>query len=81
MFAFSVYIGAATGPLLTGVIARYGWDKVFWMLIGAVGLAFLVSNQPIFSILYVADPLSQLLTFPILTFTVFHAKCYQFILI
>ncbi|XP_060592082.1 glucose-6-phosphate exchanger SLC37A2-like isoform X2 [Ruditapes philippinarum] len=32
-------IGAAIGPLLTGVISPTGWNNVFWMLIAADGLA------------------------------------------
>ena len=34
--------GAALGPLLTGVISPYGWNNVFYMLIVADIIAFLV---------------------------------------
>ena len=38
-------LGAALGPLLTGVISPYGWNNVFYMLIVADVVAMLVSNQ------------------------------------
>lgn len=37
------FSGAALGPLLTGVLSTYGWQNVFYMLIGADICAFLVS--------------------------------------
>ena len=37
------FIGAAIGPLLTGVLWKYGTNAVFWMLIGADLAALVVS--------------------------------------
>ena len=42
------FTGAALGPLFTGFILPYGWQKVFWMLIGSNILALLVSIDNIF---------------------------------
>ncbi|KAK3588815.1 hypothetical protein CHS0354_028463 [Potamilus streckersoni] len=38
-------IGAAVGPLLTGVISPYGWEKVFYMLIAADMIALLLLTR------------------------------------
>lgn len=36
-------VGAALGPLLTGIISDYGWKDVFYMLICANIIAMIVS--------------------------------------
>ena len=41
---YHVVLGAAIGPLLTGVISTTGWKNVFYMLIGADIMALLVSS-------------------------------------
>ncbi|KAL3886701.1 hypothetical protein ACJMK2_026680 [Sinanodonta woodiana] len=38
-------IGAAIGPLLTGVISTYGWENVFYMLIAADVIALLLLTR------------------------------------
>ena len=41
---FIIISGAAIGPLLTGLLWKYGTDAVFWMLIGADLAALVVSS-------------------------------------
>jgi len=40
-------MGAALGPLLTGIISPTGWDNVFFMLIGADVLAAILLGRQV----------------------------------
>ena len=44
-YCFVLCLGAALGPLLTGLISPTGWQNVFYMLIAADVCAFLVSRN------------------------------------
>lgn len=43
------YLGAALGPLMTGLISPTGWTNVFYMLILSDVFAMLVSGYIVFS--------------------------------
>jgi len=44
-----MFIGAAIGPFLTGLISPTGWQNVFYMLIASNLLALTVSQSKLFS--------------------------------
>ena len=59
-----LFVGAAIGPLLAGVLNPYGWHVVFYMLIGSDAFAMVVSFywsnavshiKDIFFIVYIHD--------------------------
>ena len=45
----SFLVGAALGPLLTGIISPTGWQNVFYMLIVADILALIISSYVYFT--------------------------------